>query len=128
MAAAISLATLAVLSSELSSGMLRTISSSLLLSYGSILIRTQPVGTKAAAPARRSPVMNRNDQRQAGRPTSRDMSQRYARVERFSLLVLSAWRRPPRPRRRAAAQGVTTNATRSENTIAAEAPTGMGRR
>jgi hypothetical protein len=98
---------------------------SLLLSKGSIFTFTQPSGTKAAAPTSSRTTPARNSTRMRALAMSGPMKRRYTRVSRSSRSCSPC---PPACfNRRTAAQGVTMNATTSENIIAAEAPTGMGR-
>src|SRR6516164_612634 len=99
---------------------------SLLLSNGSIFTRTALNATSEHASNNRTITDERNIQRFFVSVTSAVITLRYDRVLQPSVspsACLPAW---PRSRRNAA-HGDTTNAMISENSIAADAPTGIGR-
>ena len=97
---------------------------SLLLSKGSIFTVTSPNGTKAIAASSSTATPARKSARIRPLETSGPITRRYRRVKRSSS-PCSWWL--PGFRSRTAAHGVTTKATTSEKTIAADAPIGIGR-
>ncbi len=116
--------TRAVSSSGVPSGMLTMTWNSFLSSNGSILTVTSFRGTSATAARSRTAIAARKAVRTRGSPIRRTMNRRYRSVNRSSP-PWSWW--PGFCSRRFAAQGVAMKATTSENSMAAVAPTGMGR-
>ena len=101
---------------------------SLLLSKGSIFTRTHFNGTKVTAASSNNTTPPRNIQRRRASRISGFIIRRYKRVVQPSVSC-PEWSPLPAYFLSSlnAAHGETTKATISENSIAAEAPTGIGR-